>query len=368
VQQTLPFTNLLGPEGLAVDSNGDVFVADTDHNRVLELSPDGTQQTLSFSGLKSPAGVAVDRLGDVFVADHGNNRVLELPPGGSQQALPFTGLGKPQGVAVDSRGDVFVADGSVQELREAYGAGALAVAPASGPAGSQIAVADVTPCPLGQAFSSTSATYTLYSPSGAVLQSATSALDGAGNWSGTLNIPADAANGTTYRVGATCQDPEGVMSQSYAPGAFAVTPPLTGPTGPAGPAGQQGQPGTNGVNGVNGAAGQTGPQGATGPQGPVGPAGKSPSSSTITCKLVFNVTTCTVTYQYTTIGAARDERVEATARIHGHNVILGRGTIHGRKLKVALKHLHPGRYRITVRELTGHGKSVVLEHTTLTVT
>jgi hypothetical protein len=48
-------------------------------------------------------------------------------------------------------------------------------------------------------------------------------------------------------------------------------------------------------------------------------------------------------------------------------VILGRGTIHGRRLKVTLEHLHPGRYRVTVRELKGHGKSVVLERTTLTV-
>jgi hypothetical protein len=123
----------------------------------------------------------------------------------------------------------------------------------------------------------------------------------------------------------------------------------------------------NGTNGLNGTAGATGPQGDTGPQGPIGPAGKSPSSSKITCQLVSKVTTCTITYQYPTTGAARTARIEATAKIHGRNVVLGRGTIHDHKLRITLKHLHRGHYRITVRDLKRHGKSVVLERTTLTV-
>ena len=79
------------------------------------------------------------------------------------------------------------------------------------------------------------------------------------------------------------------------------------------------------------------------------------------------VTTCTITYQYATAGAAPAARIEATAKIHGRNVVVGRGTIHGHKLRITFKHLHPGQYRITVRDLKGHGKSVVLERTTLTV-
>jgi NHL repeat len=136
-------------------------------------------------GLGEPFGVAVDRVGDLFVADHQNSRVLVLAPGGSPQALPFTGLDRPTGVAVDETGDVFVADGpSVFELRQFVNWGSLAVAPGNGPAGSQIAVAGATPCPLGGAFSSTSVMYTLYSPAGAVVQSTTSTIDLASNWSG----------------------------------------------------------------------------------------------------------------------------------------------------------------------------------------
>ena len=55
--------------------------------------------------------MAVDTAGDVYVADTGNNRVLKLAAGSSTQTvLPFTGLHDPDGVAVDTAGDVYVAD------------------------------------------------------------------------------------------------------------------------------------------------------------------------------------------------------------------------------------------------------------------
>ena len=81
-QVTLPFTGLLYPSGVAVDSRGDVFVADTDNARVMEL-PHGSVSpvTLPFTGLVLPRQVAVDSAGDVFVADTINSRVVELPHG-----------------------------------------------------------------------------------------------------------------------------------------------------------------------------------------------------------------------------------------------------------------------------------------------
>ena len=206
--QTLPLNGLSAPQGVAIDSAGDVFVADDGSNRVLEL-PAGSsrQRTLPFTGLSGPEGVAVDPAGDVFVTDYYNNRALELPAGSSQQqTLPLSGLSRPEGVAVDSAGDVFVADsanGRVVELSPSVPSGALLVAPASGPAGTSIGVASMTPCPLGGAFGSTGATYALYSPTGTLVQTATATLDGSGDWSGALTIPANAVNGTTYFVGAS---------------------------------------------------------------------------------------------------------------------------------------------------------------------
>jgi len=151
-QQTLNFVGLDGPMGVAVDSSGDVFVADTNNDRVVELTAlgaqkvlgfsgleqptavavgssgsvyvtdggddevweltGGTQQELAFNGLHYPTAVAVDAAGDVYVVDHDNHRVVELPIGGPQKTLDFTGLVDPTGVAVDPSGDVFVSDGS----------------------------------------------------------------------------------------------------------------------------------------------------------------------------------------------------------------------------------------------------------------
>jgi sugar lactone lactonase YvrE len=61
-------SGFLFPSGVAVDAAGDVFVADTNHNAVKEVLPNGTIRTIG-SGFSYPSGVAVDAAGDVFVAD-----------------------------------------------------------------------------------------------------------------------------------------------------------------------------------------------------------------------------------------------------------------------------------------------------------
>jgi serine/threonine protein kinase, bacterial len=69
------------------------------------------QVQLPFTGLNKPGDVAVNTAGDLYVADYGNSRVLRLAAGSSfPMALPFTGLNKPQGVAVDTAGNLYVTD------------------------------------------------------------------------------------------------------------------------------------------------------------------------------------------------------------------------------------------------------------------
>ena len=111
-QVELPFTDLNRPGGVAVDTAGDVYVADTGHSRVLKLPAGSTTQvTLPFTGLLDPDGVAVDTAGNVYVTDYGNNSVLKLPAGSTTQVtLPFTGLKAPTAVAVDIVGSVYVTD------------------------------------------------------------------------------------------------------------------------------------------------------------------------------------------------------------------------------------------------------------------
>jgi len=109
--------------GVAMDANGDVFIADTDNNRVVEVPAHGGAQVTLGDGLAEPHGLAVDGAGDVFIADTGNSRVVEVPANGGAQItlgcghqaaqclhLAGSGLSQPQGVAVDGAGNAFIAD------------------------------------------------------------------------------------------------------------------------------------------------------------------------------------------------------------------------------------------------------------------
>ena len=115
---------------------------------------------MPFIGLGDPQGVAVDSTGDVYVVDfvgggNGNGEVLELPANGSggfgsQQALPFSGLLDPEGIAVDSAGDVYIGGffgNDVLELSADIPSGSLIFSPGSGPDNTGISVSSVTPCP-----------------------------------------------------------------------------------------------------------------------------------------------------------------------------------------------------------------------------
>jgi hypothetical protein len=121
-------SGLSGPTGVAVDGQGDVFIADF-FSRVVEVKADGTQTTVG-TGLTFPYGVAVDGMGDVLIADYFSSRVVEVAPDGTQTTVG-SGLATPQGVAVDSAGDVFIANtGRRRVVEVAAGSLPVTVSPA----------------------------------------------------------------------------------------------------------------------------------------------------------------------------------------------------------------------------------------------
>jgi sugar lactone lactonase YvrE len=139
------------PEGVAVDSAGNVYVADTYNHTIRQVTPGGVVTTLAGLAASSgsadgtgsaarfdwPLGVAVDSAGTVFVADTCNYTIRQVTPGGvvttlaglagssgstdgTGSAARFGGAlySGPGGVAVDSAGTVFVADTCNYTIRQ----------------------------------------------------------------------------------------------------------------------------------------------------------------------------------------------------------------------------------------------------------
>ena len=138
---------LYGPTGLAVDSAGNLYIADTQNQRIQMLDAGGTISTIAgngasgFSGdggdalaaeLNMPSAVAVDSSGNIYIADTGNNRVRLVTTDGNIATIAGTGdaayngdrgaaldiaLSKPGGLALDSQGNVWIADTGNNRVR-----------------------------------------------------------------------------------------------------------------------------------------------------------------------------------------------------------------------------------------------------------
>ncbi len=117
-----------GPTGVAIDVSGNVYFSDQQGNTVWEvmavngvIPPNPVTRAL-VSGFIEPTNVAIDGAGNLFVPNFGEHTVKEIfAVNGSIPANPATltlstALVSPQGLAVDSAGNVFVADEGIAQL------------------------------------------------------------------------------------------------------------------------------------------------------------------------------------------------------------------------------------------------------------
>lgn len=98
------------PRGIAIDSAGNILVADTDNGRIEKFSQNGTFVT-SIGPFEAPSGIAIDRAGNIYVAEIGSkNRVQKLGPDGTFIARWTPGLYGPRRIAIGPDDSIYVVD------------------------------------------------------------------------------------------------------------------------------------------------------------------------------------------------------------------------------------------------------------------
>jgi ribosomal protein S11 len=140
------------PEGVAVDTNGNLYVADNYENTIRKVAPagtnwvvttiagtagatGGTDGTGAAARFSEPVGITIDQTGNLYVADNGNDTIREITPSGPNWVVSTiagtAGIGgtadgtngdaqfnAPSGIAVDTNGTLYVADSYYSIIRK----------------------------------------------------------------------------------------------------------------------------------------------------------------------------------------------------------------------------------------------------------